>query len=268
MAEFGRRQYGTASISPGAKTPDLTKWVVRSAFVIVLIAGSFLGYRSFYQPANRDPLLQKHESLEEMVNRHASDDELFREYPSLDTRPIPIAFGNKVYKIPRNYLVDLNRSDVDPTKNTTFEIHVLLPELVPRTANNVDKFLKRPYYGGHGDQLSVEVRGWQKELDLSARQLEWNRWCADKGPGVFHTVESGYRLCEAADHELYLKDTTEGPLVFACDKITNRTPDCIIAEPTGVQWGVLTLEFSRKYLYQADEIRRRFRSLLDSFAEK
>jgi hypothetical protein len=268
MAEFGRRQYYTASISSGAETPDWTKWLVRLVVAIALIAGCFFGYRSFCHPANRDPLLEKHESFEGMVNRHASDEELFREYPSLDTSPIPIAFGNKIYKIPRNYLVDLIRPDVDPTKNTMFEIHVLLPDLAARTANNADKFLKPPYYGGQGDQLEATIRGWQKELDLSARQLEWNRWCADKGPGVFHLVESGYRLCEAANHELYLKDTTEGPLIFACDKITDKTPGCTIAEPTGAQWGVLNLEFSRKYLYQADEIRKRFRSLLDSFAEK
>lgn len=116
--------------------------------------------------------------------------------------------------------------------------------------------------------MDATIRGWQKELDLSARQLEWNRWCADKGPGVFRLADSSYRLCEATNHELYLKDTTEGPLIFACDKITDKNPGCTIAEPTGAQWGVLTLEFSRKYLCQADEIRKRFRSLLDSFAEK
>ncbi|UFZ04377.1 hypothetical protein LQG66_35215 [Bradyrhizobium ontarionense] len=268
MAEFGQRQYGTARITPGTQTPGLTKCVVGLAIVIAVIAGLFLGHRSFYHSAKRDPLLEKHESVLEMVNRHASDEELFREYPSLDTRPIPIAFGNKTYKIPRNYLVDLDRPDVDPTKNTTFEIHVLLPDLVPRSANNADKFLKPPHFGGHGDQMNATIRGWQKELDLSARQVEWTRWCADNGAGVFSPVESGYRLCETATHELYLKDTTEGPLLFACDKIASKTLGCTIAEPTGAQWGVLTLDFSRKYLYQADEIRRRFRSLLDSFADK
>lgn len=268
MAEFGQRKYSTASISSGAETLDWTKWLVCLVVALALIAGSFFGYGSFYHPANRDPLLEKHESFEEMVNRHASDEELFREYPSLDTRPIPIAFGNNIYKIPRNYLVDLDRPDVDPTKNTKFEIHVLLPEMAPRTANNADKFLKRPYYGGHGDQLDAMIRGWQKELDLSARLLEWNQRCADKGPGVFRMVESGYRLCEVANDELYLKDTTEGPLIFACDKIADKNPGCTIAEPTRAEWGVLTLEFSRKYLYQADEIRKRFRSLLDSFAAK
>lgn len=64
------------------------------------------------------------------------------------------------------------------------------------------------------------------------------------------------------------KDTTEGPLIFACDNFTDKDPGCMIAEPTGAQCGVLTLEFGRKYLYQADDIRKRSRSLLDSFAEK
>lgn len=118
MAEFGQRRYYTASISSGAETPNWTKRLVHLVVAIALIAGSFFG-RFFYHPANRDPLLEKHESFEQMVNRHASDEELFREYPSLDTRPIPIAFGNNVYKMPRNYLVDLNRPEVDPTKNTT-----------------------------------------------------------------------------------------------------------------------------------------------------
>ncbi|MGJ4885751.1 MULTISPECIES: hypothetical protein [unclassified Bradyrhizobium] len=267
MAEVGQRQYGAASISPGAKTPDSTRRIVRLVLTTALIAYSFFGCTSFGHATDRDPLFEKHESVEEMVNGHASDDELFREYPSLESTPIPIAFGSKIYKIPRNYLVDLSRPDVEPTKNTIFEIRVLLPGLVPRTADNANKFLKPPYYGGLGDQLNATIHGWQKELDLSARQLEWNRWCADKGPGVFRAVESGYRLCEAADQELYFKDTTEGPLIFACDKLTNKNPGCTIADATGAQWGVLSLEFSRKYLYQADEIRKRFRSLLESFAE-
>jgi hypothetical protein len=134
-------------------------------------------------------------------------------------------------------------------------------------ANNNHEFLNRPYYNGLGDQLDATIRGSQEESDLSARQLEWNRWCVDKGQGVFRMVDAGYRLCEAANHELYLKDTTEGPLIFACDKITDKNPGCTIAEPAGAQWGVLTLKVGRKYLYQADEIRKRFRSLLDSFAE-
>jgi hypothetical protein len=235
--------------------------------MIVLIAACFFAYRSFYDSPNRDPLFEKHESLEEMVNRHASLEGLLRDYPSIDTSPIPIAFGNKIYKVPRNYLVDLIRPDIDPTNNTTFKIRILLPDLAARTANNANKFLTLPYKGGPGDQLDATIRGWQKELDLSARRLEWNRRCADKGPGVFHAVESGYKLCKIANHELYLKDTADGPLIFACDEITDKAPGCTIAEPTGAQWGVLTLEFDRKYLYQADEIRNRFRSLLDSFAE-
>lgn len=263
MAEFGRRQYDTTSIPFGAGTPDRTKWLVRSVVAIVLIAGSFLSYKMFDQPA--DPLL-KHESFAEKLQRHASREERWQDYPSLDRRTIPVAFGDKTYKIPRNYLVDLDRSSADP-KETTFEIYVLLPNLEPRTADNAGRFAKSPFYGGYGDQVNARIRGGQEELNWSERRLLWNRRCEEKGPGAFRMVEFGYQLCEA-DSDLFLKDTPEGPLIFACEKVTVNKPDCTIADPTGAGWGVLTLHFSRKYVYQADEIRKRFRSLLDSFAEK
>ncbi|MGY4424825.1 hypothetical protein ACVWY2_007274 [Bradyrhizobium sp. JR6.1] len=262
MAEFGRRQYYTTSISSGAKTSDRRKWLVCGAVAIALIAGSFLSYKVFYQPA--DPLL-KHESFAEKLQRHASREELWQNYPSLDRRTIPIAFAGKTYKIPRNYLVDLDQSSADP-KETTFEIYVLLPNLEPRTANNAGRFAKSPFYGGYGDQVNARIRGGQEELNWSERRLLWNRRCEEKGSGAFRMVESGYQLCEA-DSDLFLKDTPEGPLIFACEKVTVKRPDCTIADQTGAGWGVLTLDFSRKYVYQADEIRKRFRSLLDSFAE-
>ncbi|VIO68341.1 hypothetical protein CI1B_67250 [Bradyrhizobium ivorense] len=264
MAEFGRRQDYTTSISSGAETSDWTKWVVRLVVAIALIAGSFLSYKMLYQPV--DPLL-KHEPFEEKLQRRASVEELRQNYPSLDTTTIPIAFGDKIYKIPRNYLVDLNRSSGDP-KETRFEIYVLLPNLEPRTANNADRFVKSPFDGGYGDQVVATIRGGQEELNWSERRLLWNRWCEEKGSGAFRTVESGYQLCEAANSDLYLKDTPEGPLIFVCRKVTDKRSDCTIADRTGAQWGVLTLDFNRKYVYQADEIRKRFRSLLDSFAEE
>ncbi|MGY4317944.1 hypothetical protein [Bradyrhizobium sp. JR3.5] len=77
MAEFGRRQYYTTSISSGAKTSDRRKWLVCGAVAIALIAGSFLSYKVFYQPA--DPLL-KHESFAEKLQRHASREELWQNY--------------------------------------------------------------------------------------------------------------------------------------------------------------------------------------------
>jgi hypothetical protein len=267
MPEFGRRQQHPASNRARGETPDTISWLVCTAVAIVLIASSFLGYRFLNHPANGDPLLEEHESLEEMVQRHASDEELLRQYPSLDTRTIPIAYGNKIYKIPHNYLVELNRPNGDPN-DTSFEIHVLLPDLVPRTAVNADRFVSRPYYHGYEDQVNATIRVGQKELDWSERRLLWERWCADKGPGVFHVVDSGYKLCEIANNDLFLKDTAEGPLIFACDKITDKGPGCTLAEPTEAQYGALNLEFSRKYVYQADEIRRRFQSLLDSFVER
>lgn len=263
MPKFGRRQYYPAGNPTRAEAPGMMKWLLASVVAIALIAGSFLSYRFLDHRTQRDPLLEKRDSFSEMVERHASVEELLRDFPSLDTTIIPIAFGGKAYKIPRNYLVDLDRRSADP-KDLSFDIRVLLPDMVPRTAGTAEKFSKDQ----HGDQLNATIRGWQKELDLSARKLEWDRWCADKGRGAFRIIESGYRLCEAGNHELYLKDTTEGPLIFACDKITDKDPGCTIAEPTGAQWGVLSLEFSRTYIYQADDIRKRFRSLLDSFAEK
>ncbi|WP_420965003.1 hypothetical protein [Bradyrhizobium sp. B120] len=264
MAEFGRRQYDTTSIPSGAETPDRTKWLVWGAVAIALIAGSFLSYKAFYQSA--DPLL-KHESFAEKLQRHASLQELRENYPSLDKRTIPIAFADRIYKIPRNYLVDLDRSSADP-KETAFEIYVLLPNLEPRTANNAGRFAKSPFYDGYGDQVNARMRGGQEELDWSERRLLWNRRCEEKGSGAFRMVESGYQLCEAANSDLFLKDTPEGPLIFVCEKVTVKKPDCTIADRTGAGWGVLTLHFSRKYVYQADEIRKRFRSLLDSFAER
>ncbi|MHC6152632.1 hypothetical protein ACVSQB_12600 [Bradyrhizobium elkanii] len=264
MAEFGRRQYYATSIPSGAETPDRTKWLVRSVVAIALIAGSFLSYKMFYPPV--DPLL-KHESFAEKLERHASLEELRQNYPSLDRRTIPIAFGDKIYKIPRNYLVNLNRSSADP-KETTFDIYVLLPNLEPRTANNADRFVKSPFDDGYGDQIIATIRGGQEELNWSERRLLWNRWCEEKGSGVFLMVESGYQSCEAANSDLFLKDTPEGPLIFVCRKVTDKRSDCTIADRTGAGWGVLTLDFNRKYVYQADEIRKRFRSLLDSFAEK
>lgn len=267
MTEFGRRQYYSASDRNRVETQGTMRWLAGTVAAIALIAGSFLGYRVFYLPADQDPLLKSHESFEAMVDRHASEEELFQEYASLDTRSIPIAFDKKVYKIPRNYLVDLNRPGADP-KETTFEIHVLLPDLVPRTANTADKFLKPPHYGGLRDQMNATIRGGQEELDWSKRRLEWDRWCAEKGQGAFRQVDSGYRLCEASNSDLFLKDTTEGPLIFSCNKITDKNPGCTVAGPTGAQYGVLVLEFSRKYVYQADEIRKRFLLLLDSFVEK
>jgi hypothetical protein len=64
-----------------------------------------------------------------------------------------------------------------------------------------------------------------------------------------------------------MRGTTEGPLIFACNKISDKNPYCTLAEHTGAEYGVLNLEFSREYVYQADEIRKRFRALLDPFAE-
>lgn len=267
MTEFGRRQYYLASDRTRAETPVTRRWLAGTVLAITLIAGSFLGYRVLYLHADRDPLLQTHESFEAMVDRHASEEELFQEYPSLETRAIPIAFDKKIYQIPRNYLVDLSRPGADP-KETTFEIHVLLPDLVPRTANTADKFLKAPHYGGLRDQMNATIRGGQEELDWSKRRLEWDLWCAEKGQGAFRLVDSGYRLCEASNRDLFLKDTPEGPLIFSCEKITNKNPGCTVAGPTGAQYGVLVLEFGRKYVYQVDEIRKRFLLLLDSFAEK
>ncbi|UFX43408.1 hypothetical protein HAP47_0029915 [Bradyrhizobium sp. 41S5] len=263
MAEFGRRQYYTTSISSGAQTSHRMKWLVGGVVAIALIAGSFVSYKMFYQPAD---LLLKHESFAEKLQRHASVEELRQIYPSLDRRTIPIAFGDKIYNIPRNYLVDLNQSSGDP-KETTFDLYALLPNLEPRTANNADRFVKSPFDGGYGDQVVATIRGGQEELNWSERRLLWQRWCEEKGSGAFRAVESGYQLCEAANSDLFLKDTPEGPLIFVCRKATDKRSDCTIADRTGAQWGVLTLDFNRKYVYQADEIRKRFRSLLDSFAE-
>ncbi|ODM76733.1 hypothetical protein [Bradyrhizobium elkanii] len=264
MVEFGRRQYHPTSIPSGAGTPEGMKWPVWGAVAIALIAGSFLSFKMLYQPA--DPLL-KHESFAEKLERHASVEELRQKYPSLDKRTIQIAFADRIYRIPRNYLVDLDRSSGDP-KGTTFDIYALLFSLEPRTADNADRFATSPFEGGYGDQVVATIRGGQEELNWSERKLLWNRWCEEKGSGAFHMVESGYQLCEAANSDLYLKDTPEGPLIFVCRKVTDKRSDCTIADRTGAGWGVLTLDFSRKYAYQADEIRKRFRSLLDSFAEK
>ncbi|WP_315743394.1 MULTISPECIES: hypothetical protein [unclassified Bradyrhizobium] len=265
MPEFGRRQQLAARDRDSVGAPDPTNWLVWALVAIALIGGSFLSYSFAQHLANADPLLE-HESFEKLVQRHASADEFLREYPSLDTGPIPIAFGNKVYKIPRNYLVDLTRLDADP-KRTAFEIHVLLPDLTPRTAATADKFVKRPYSGGYGDQMNAIVRGGQEELDLSERRLLWDRRCSENGGGAFRVVELGYRSCEA-DSDLFLKDTLDGPLIFSCEKISEKNPRCTLAERTGAQYGVLNLEFSRKYLYQSDEIRKRFWALLESFTER
>ncbi|WP_245450518.1 hypothetical protein [Bradyrhizobium diazoefficiens] len=146
------------------------------------------------------------------------------------------------------------------------EIHVLLPGLTPRNANNADRFIEHPYRDGFHDQVSATIRGGQEELDFSERKGQWERRCEQKGQGEFREVESGYKLCQA-DSDLFMRGTTEGPLIFACNKISDKNPYCTLAEHTGAEYGVLNLEFSRKYVYQADEIRKRFRALLDSFAE-
>ncbi|AUC97824.1 hypothetical protein CWS35_28950 [Bradyrhizobium sp. SK17] len=263
MSEFGRRQYDPTSIRTRSDTSNVMKWLVGGAVAVAPIAGSFLSYNMFCQPAD---LLLEHKSLADRLQRHASVEELWQNHPSLETRTIPIAFGDKIYKIPRSYLVDLNGSSADP-RETMFEIYVLLPNLEPRTANNADRFVKGPIYEGYGDQVNARIRGGQKELDWSERRLLWKLRCEEKGSGAFRSVEFGYQLCEA-DSDLFLKDTPEGPLIFACNKVADKRPDCIIVDPTGAGWGVLTLDFSRKYVYQADEIRKRLRSLLDSFAEK
>lgn len=231
------------------------------------MAGLFFSYRMFIHPGNPDPLLDKRESFAEMVQRNAFSADQLLEHPSLSTALVSIPFGNKVYKVPRNYLVDLDRSAVAPNpRTTTFEIHVLLPDLTPRKANNADRFVEHPYRDGFVDQVIATIRGGQEELDSSERRSLWSRRCQEKGRGDFRTVDSGYKLCEA-DSDLFLKDTADGALIFACTKSPDKNPYCTLAEHTGAQYGVLNLEFSRKYVYQADEIRKRFRSLLASFAE-
>ncbi|MCP3390077.1 hypothetical protein NLM27_14960 [Bradyrhizobium sp. CCGB12] len=266
MPEFGRRQGRETGDLTRAETSDVMKWVTSSVVVVLLIAG-FFGYRVFLYPANSDPLLEKRESFAEWVQRGAFREDPLQEHPSLNTSVVPIPFGNKVYKVPRNYLVDLDRSSVAPDpRTTTFEIRVLLPDLAPRNANNADRFVEHPYRDGFQDQVIATIRGGQEELDLSERKLLWDRRCQEKGRGTFRAVASGYKLCEA-DSDLFLKDTADGPLIFACNNISDKNPYCTLAEPTGAQYGVLNLEFSRDYVYQAGEIRKGFRSLLDSFAE-
>lgn len=266
MPEFGQRQHRQPSDQVPGGAPGKIKKLVGGLAAIALIPGSVLAYRTFHQFANRDPLLEKRESFREIIQKNESSEDPLQEYPSLDTREISIAFGTKVYKIPRNYLVDLDRSSADP-KATAFEIRVLLPDLTPRKATNVDSFVKHPYRDGFGKQVYAIVRGGQQELDWSERKDQWARWCTEKGRGTFRPIADGYKLCEA-DSDLFLKDTPEGPLIFACRKATDKNPHCTLAEPTGAQHGVLNLEFSREYVYWADEIRRRFRSMLDSFADK
>ena len=262
MPEFGRRQYRETR----AETSDMMKWVISSA-VAVLIAGLFFSYRLLIHPGNPDPLLNKRGSFAEMVQRNAFSADQLLEHPSISTAVVSIRFGNKVYRVPRNCLVDLDRSAVSPNpRTTTFEIHVLLPGLTPRNANNADRFIEHPYRDGFHDQVSATIRGGQEELDFSERKGQWERRCEQKGQGEFREVESGYKLCQA-DSDLFMRGTTEGPLIFACNKISDKNPYCTLAEHTGAEYGVLNLEFSRKYVYQADEIRKRFRALLDSFAE-
>ncbi|MCW2079748.1 UNVERIFIED_ORG: hypothetical protein M2193_001923 [Bradyrhizobium japonicum] len=186
MPEFGRRQYRETR----AETSDMMKWVISSA-VAVLIAGLFFSYRLLIHPGNPDPLLNKRGSFAEMVQRNAFSADQLLQHPSISTAVVSIRFGNKVYRVPRNYLVDLDRSAVAPNpRTTTFEIHVLLPGLTPRNANNADRFIEHPYRDGFHDQVSATIRGGQEELDFSERKGQWERRCEQKGQGEFREVES------------------------------------------------------------------------------
>lgn len=186
MPEFGRRQYRETR----AETSDKMKWVISSA-VAVLIAGLFFSYRLLIHPGNPDPLLNKRGSFAEMVQRNAFSADQLLQHPSISTAVVSIRFGNKVYRVPRNYLVDLDRSAVAPNpRTTTFEIHVLLPGLTPRNANNADRFIEHPYRDGFHDQVSATIRGGQEELDFSERKGQWERRCEQKGQGEFREVES------------------------------------------------------------------------------
>jgi len=241
------------------------KWLIRIALAMVLIiavvAGVVIAVFKWGSPFV--PLadhFRPHELLSTL------------EYPSLDTEKVRIPFGSKTYEIPRNYLINWKRPGLIDGEGGYVEIRVLLPGLLPRTAAVADKFLPPGARMGHQDELHVHLYG-SVVASGQEEQLDAILNSARKGKNDFQTIDAGYRLYDIADYDntrnLFAKDTPNGLLTFTCAKINEaKFPGCRITETTGQPYGSLVLTFDRKYLYQAAEISRNFRLLLDSFERK
>jgi len=150
---------------------------------------------------------------------------------------------------------------------TFFNIRVLLPDLLPRTADTAGNF-KEPGFGtGYGDELDASILGYTKGPKSPEDQLDLDLKNSGKSRSDYSIIGSDYRLYDVPGlDDLFVKNTADGLVYFTCRKITvTPVPSCTVVESTGAGYGSLVLHFDRKYFNQTADINKKFRSLLESF---
>jgi len=183
---------------------------------------------------------------------------------------IRATLGDHVYDIPSNY-GSYSTSGMDAPKvgYGEFTFEVLLPDFEPRTAANSPQL---DVVGWH-DQVRGVIEAFSKSYKLDDNKAALSRFLAQPWySGVVPITINGYRIYTPRlkpQPDLRTKSLPDGDvLVMLCVQNWGPVvfPSCTVYE----HWQGLrmTLNFSRNYAEQAENIDRKVKTMMLSFREK
>ncbi len=185
-----------------------------------------------------------------------------------DTHAVKVRFGNKIYAVPRNYLLGASQP-ATPNEYASIYIQAELPRLSPLPAQVAGKSAQLDR-AGLGDRLRALFE-YGRHPRAPEELLRFYLQVANKSTGDFKLIGSGYKLYEfknVGPSEIYTKETSSGTLLFTCENQKQfssiKYPSCTVNEYLGDNAGVI-YHFSKTYMDKASEIDSRLRELMRSF---
>ncbi len=182
----------------------------------------------------------------------------FENRMSMETTTIELSVGSVRYKIPRNYLFEMDHWDGGPQESVS--LRVRYPDFKPYSEETKRCMLKQEpcrilEFHITLPQLPSDDRGFESMRDLFRNRTP------DAGP-------FGFELYHLAQNEYYRKALPDRVFAFSCFPFDNHgIPDGICQAHTRARCnGVVAYFFSRQQLEDAERVDTGLRDLVDSFA--
>jgi hypothetical protein len=185
---------------------------------------------------------------------------MFDDIPSMDTTPVGFDSNGTHYRIPRNYIVEMDHWHGGPQKSVTLKM--TYPDLQPYSKETEDLFRDWP-----GFILEVDMLPGLHESEDGFENMI--KLMDDKNPEPGPFGFEHYHVGPSDAREDFWKKTAFGRIViFDCTPFDNHgLPDGLCHHVVRTRSGaIISYFFSERHLDIAADVDEKIRNLIDSFS--